>query len=245
MAKLTLLGCGDAFGSGGRFYTCFLLEASGKKILIDCGATALASMKKHGVFPGEIDAIVISHLHGDHFGGIPFFLLDAQHVSQRTKNLIIAGPRNIASRTAIASEALYPNSWRSERGFDLEFEEMTAETTTVLPGAKITPFTVEHPSGSDSFGLRIEAEGKVIAFTGDTEWTDTLIPLSAGADLFICECYQYDRKLRFHIDYMTLLDHKDELSCKRMVLTHMSDNMLAKAADSVFECGFDGMEILL
>ncbi|MEZ4777124.1 MAG: MBL fold metallo-hydrolase [Bacteroidia bacterium] len=245
MVKLTFLGCGDAFGSGGRFYTCFLLETSGKKILVDCGASAVISMKKMGISPGEIDAIVISHLHGDHFGGIPFFLIDCKHVSNRTKNLIIAGPQNIASRTAIVSEALYPNSWQSDRGFDLEFEEMAEGNTSILPGIRVTPFPVVHPSGSQSFGLRIEAEGKVLAYSGDTEWTDTLIPLSEGADLFVCECYKYDQQLRFHLDYQTLLSKREQLNCRRMILTHMSEEMLSKKETSVFECAYDGMVAVL
>ncbi|MDX2249031.1 MAG: MBL fold metallo-hydrolase [Bacteroidia bacterium] len=243
MAKLTFLGCGDAFGSGGRLYTCFLLETAGKKILIDCGVSALISMKKQGVTPSEIDAIVISHLHGDHFGGIPFFLLDARYISRRTKNLIIAGPQNIASRSAILSEALYPNSWLADRGFDLEFEEMYAGQTTSLSGVKVIPFPVVHPSGSSSFGLRIECEGKVLAYSGDTEWTDTLIPLSAQADIFVCECYKYDEQLRFHLDYQTLRANYHQLSCRKMILTHMGNEMLAKTDESVFECAFDGMVV--
>ena len=68
---LDFLGTGDAFGSGGRFNTCFLVERSEASLLIDCGASSLIAMRRFGVDPNSIAAILISHLHGDHFGGLP------------------------------------------------------------------------------------------------------------------------------------------------------------------------------
>jgi ribonuclease BN (tRNA processing enzyme) len=75
---LQALGCGDAFGSGGRFHTCFHVSARVVSFLVDCGASALIAMRRFGVDPNTIRTVLISHLHGDHFGGLPFLLLDAQ-----------------------------------------------------------------------------------------------------------------------------------------------------------------------
>ena len=75
--SVKFLGSGDAFGSGGRLQICILIEAPGTKFLLDCGASALISMKRFGVSSADIDMILITHLHGDHFGGIPFFILDS------------------------------------------------------------------------------------------------------------------------------------------------------------------------
>ena len=100
--KLTFVGCGDAFGSGGRFNTCFHLErAAGGNVLIDCGASSMVAIRKAGVDPNGIAAILVTHLHGDHFGGLPFFILDAQLVSRRTAPLTIAG------RAGSAQEILF------------------------------------------------------------------------------------------------------------------------------------------
>jgi ribonuclease BN (tRNA processing enzyme) len=96
--RVTFLGSGDAFGSGGRLNACFLLETSRSRYLIDCGATSPTAMRSRGVDPNEIEAILVSHLHGDHFGGIPFLLLDAQFVNERTAPLTIAGPRGTGKR---------------------------------------------------------------------------------------------------------------------------------------------------
>jgi ribonuclease BN (tRNA processing enzyme) len=78
--RLRVLGCGDAFGSGGRFHTCFHVSAS---VLLDCGASSLIAVRRFGVDPNSVQTVLISHLHGDHFGGLLFLLLDAQFVSKR------------------------------------------------------------------------------------------------------------------------------------------------------------------
>jgi ribonuclease BN (tRNA processing enzyme) len=90
--RLTVIGCGDAFGSGGRFNTCFLIAGANSTILLDCGASSLVALHAAGVDLAAIDGVIISHLHGDHFGGLPFFLLDAQFLTRRDRPLLIAGP---------------------------------------------------------------------------------------------------------------------------------------------------------
>jgi ribonuclease BN (tRNA processing enzyme) len=94
--RLKFLGSGDAFGSGGRLNTCFLVNHGEAGFLIDCGASAMISIRRFGVDPNQIGVIVLSHLHADHFGGVPFFILDAQLVSRRTRPLIIAGPKGLS-----------------------------------------------------------------------------------------------------------------------------------------------------
>ncbi len=90
--RLQFIGSGDAFGSGGRFNTCFHLTGARTNALIDCGASSLIALKKAGVDRNAIGAILVTHFHADHFGGIPFFVLDAQLVAKRTNPLLIAGP---------------------------------------------------------------------------------------------------------------------------------------------------------
>src|SRR4029453_3584883 len=75
-ASVLFLGTGDAFCNGGRLHTAFHVAADGYQALIDCGATTIAVMRHLRMDVPAIDAIVVSHLHGDHFGGIPFLLLD-------------------------------------------------------------------------------------------------------------------------------------------------------------------------
>ena len=99
--QVRFLGSGDAFGSGGRFQTCLLLEGANDPLLIDCGASSLIAMKRAGVNPSEIGSIVLTHLHGDHFGGVPFLILDGQF-SRRERPLLIAGPPGVRARVEAA-----------------------------------------------------------------------------------------------------------------------------------------------
>ena len=148
-------------------------------------------MKRFGVAPNDIDAILISHVHGDHFGGIPFFILDAQFLSKRERPLLIAGPPGIEARVRAAQEALFANSSKTEQKFEIRFSEWQDRVPDEIAGVTVTPFEVVHGSGAPPFALRLEVDGRTIAYSGDTEWTPALVDVSRDADLFICEANFY------------------------------------------------------
>jgi ribonuclease BN (tRNA processing enzyme) len=243
--KITFLGTGDAFGSGGRLQACIMVEKPGERFLIDCGATSLIGMRRLGIDPNGISTILLSHLHGDHFGGLPFFILDAQFVSGRTEPLVIAGPQGTPDRVATLAETMFPGSSLLRKNFPLRMIELQPERPTVLGEATVTAYEVEHLSGSPSLAFRIEWGGKIIAYSGDTEWTETLIPVARASDLFITEAYSFDRKVRYHMDVESLKAHLDELECKRLIVTHMSQSTLARLDDLPFEHAEEGMTIQL
>ena len=242
--KITFLGSGDAFGSGGRFQTCFLADGGGRRLLIDCGASSLVAMNQKGVDPATVGAIVISHLHGDHFGGVPFFLLDAQF-SKRGAPLTIAGPPGIRDRVREAMEVLFPKSSETRQRFAIDFMELDPRARTAVGGMSVTAYPVVHFCGAPPYALRVECDGRTIAYSGDTEWTDELLEASAGADLFICEAYFFEKKVRFHLDYQALAARKAALTCSRIVLTHMSEEMLGQLPVAGFEAAHDGLVIEL
>jgi len=93
--QLQFVGCGDAFGSGGRFNTCLHVTGASANFLIDCGASSLIAMNRLAIAQNEIQAILFTHFHADHFGGLPFFLLNAQFFAKRTEPLIVAGPHGL------------------------------------------------------------------------------------------------------------------------------------------------------
>ncbi len=231
--QLQVLGCGDAFSSGGRLHTCFLLQSGTgagalPPTLLDCGATSLAAMKGRAIEPATIRTILVTHLHGDHFGGLPFLLADAHYRARRTEPLTLAGPPGLAERLRQAREALYPSSSTRRLAFELEIVELRERRTAAVNGLQVTPFEVVHPSGAPSYALRIEYGGRVLAFSGDTEWTEALVDAAAGADLFICECNSYDRPIPNHLNYRELLARRGRFDCRRMLLTHLGDDMLER-----------------
>ena len=240
--QLQFVGCGDAFGSGGRFNTCFHVTGERSNFLIDCGASSLIAMKKLGIAQNEIQAILITHFHADHFGGLPFFMLDSQFFSKRTQPLSIAGPHGLEAWWERVMETAFPGSSKIRQRFELTLTELKAGVAADVCGLRVTPQLVSHGNpGGPFFALRVEAEDRVIAYTGDTEWTDTIIEAAKSADLFIAEAYFRDKKVPLHLDLATLERHLPEIGAKRVVLTHMSDDMLAQRDDVAYETACDGM----
>jgi ribonuclease BN (tRNA processing enzyme) len=226
--KLTIIGSGDAFGSGGRFNTCFFLETAKATLLVDCGASALPALKGQGIDPNRIDAIVLSHLHGDHFGGIPFFLLDSQFLARRDKPLTIAGPPGTRARLDAAMEAFFPKSSGTKWRFSWSVKEIPVGVASDVLGHSLLTAEVIHQSGAPSTALRLSDGEKVFAYSGDTEWTDALLAIARDADLFICECYAYAGKLTGHMIWEILQTKILALAAKRLMLTHMNPTMLAR-----------------
>jgi ribonuclease BN (tRNA processing enzyme) len=241
--QLRFVGCGDAFGSGGRLNTCFHVTGGTVNFLIDCGASSLPALKQCSIARNDIDLILITHFHGDHFAGLPFFLLDAQF-SRRSRPLVVAGPKGIEARLTQVMEALFENSSRTKQKFELSVVALSPEEARSFGAARVTPFSVVHgDSGGPFLAYRIEAEERVIAYSADTEWTETLVPLARGADLFVAEAYTYDKIVKNHLSLATLEAHLAEIAPKRLMLTHMSDDMLGRLGTLKHTAAHDGMMV--
>lgn len=244
--NLTFVGSGDAFGTGGRFNTCFHVAASHGNFLIDCGASSLVAMRRCGVEPNAIDTIFLTHLHGDHFGGLPFLILDAQLVSRRRDPLTIVGPVGLKERLYETMRVLFPGSEKIQQKFVLELVEIEAEAERRVGAVTVTPFIAAHNSGAPSFMLRLRCDGRTIVYSGDTAWCANLVRAAQGADLLIVECSGYDKEIPQHLDYFTLRRRRGELAAKRIALTHMGPEMLAKRGEvTEFELAEDGKSLAL
>lgn len=241
--RITFIGSGDAFGSGGRFQTCIMLADAGYTALVDCGATSLTAMKAQGVDPGGVDAVVVSHLHGDHFGGLPFLVLDGQF-SRRTKPLTVLGPVGTATRLTSAMEVLYPGSSSASRRFEVEVVELDGVGGRQRTGPlSVQGWEVDHACGAPPLAVRVDFQGTVFGYSGDTTWAPGLIRAAQDADVFACEAYTYDRAVKYHVDYAAIKENRDELLTRRLLLTHMGPTMLESLEDVEDETAFDGLTI--
>jgi ribonuclease BN (tRNA processing enzyme) len=237
--RLTIVGCGDAFGSGGRFNTCFWLETASATLMVDCGASSPVALKGRKLDFGRVDAVILSHLHGDHFGGLVFLLLDEQLLQKRERPLVIAGPPTTRARLEAALEVFFPRAASSRWRFPLKIVEIEPGTKTELIGHSIVTAEVIHQSGAPSTALRISDGQKVFAYSGDTEWTDALVPVADRADFFMLECYAYARYIPGHLTWELLKPRLGELRAKRTMVTHMNSRML----ENLSELRAAGLEI--
>ena len=212
-------------------------------MLVDCGATSLVALKAQGLNPQAVGAVAVTHLHGDHFGGLPFLILDGQF-SHRTAPLLVAGPPGTRVRLTEAMETLFPGSSWAPRRFPVQVTELAADGTPAKLGpATVRGWQVEHACGAPPLALRVDLGGATFAYSGDTQWTPALAEAARGADLFAVEAYTFDRPIRYHLDYQTLRAHLGEIGARRVVLTHMSADMLSRLADAEPPAAYDGMTI--
>ncbi len=244
--RLSVIGSGDAFGSGGRFHTCFMIEADGRTILLDCGASSSVAMKARSIDFNAIDGVVLSHLHGDHFGALPFLLLDAQFHSRRERPLTVAGPPSTRERVFATCEVMFPRSTQNTWRFPLDFVEISPGVPDEVLGFAIRTAEVVHFSGAPSTAVRLARGGKTLSYSGDTEWTDALIPIADGADLFIIECYDHSRDVTGHMNFQRLKEKRPVLRARSIMITHMNPTMLAhrdEARREGFVVAEDGLVI--
>ncbi|HML12702.1 MAG TPA: MBL fold metallo-hydrolase [Xanthobacteraceae bacterium] len=241
---VTFVGCGDAFGSGGRLNTCFHVRATRTSFLIDCGASSLIGLNRFGIDRNAIDTILVTHFHADHFGGVPFFMLDAQFNTKRTRPLTIAGPPGLRDWYPRVMDTSFFGASKTRHRFELNLVELESAERRALGDITVRPARVRHaPTEGPFFAYRIEVDGKTIAFSGDTEWVENLVEVGHNADLLISECYSFEKKVPFHLDYATLKTNLPRIKPKRLILTHMNADTLEQAADTGCEVAEDGLTV--
>ena len=241
---VTLLGTGDAFASGGRLQSGYVIDAGGALILMEAGPTLLAGLKRARIDPADIDFVLISHLHGDHFAGLPFLMLQYMWESPRKRMLTIAGPRRLEQRTRALFHNMYPGMNTHPLMRKVRFVELEAGRAARVGPARVATIRTPHTRPDVSLGFRVTAGGRSLAFSGDSGWTEELVGLSAGADLFLCECtYFGSSHLDFHLNYPTIERNRGRFTAKRVVLTHLGREVLERIDDVGMETADDLMKI--
>jgi ribonuclease BN (tRNA processing enzyme) len=240
--RLQFVGSGDAFGSGGRFNTCMHVVGGATNFLLDCGASSMIAMKRLAIDPNTIDMILLTHFHADHCGGVPFFMLESQFVTRRTRPLVIAGPPPLKECFPLLMDTAFVGSSRSAKKFEVSLVDLPPDRAWRFKDAEIVPALVQHGTPPESYyGYRITIAGKIFAYSGDTEWTDSLIALGRDADLFVSEAYVYDKPVPMHLSYRQLVEKLPLIRPKRLIVTHMSEDMLARTDAISHETAQDGL----
>jgi ribonuclease BN (tRNA processing enzyme) len=242
---VTILGSSDAFCSGGHLYATYLVEAPRATFIVDCGPTVLLALKQQNVDTARLDFAAISHMHGDHFGGLPFLVLEYVYERPRTRPFVVVGPPGLGARFWTLMRALYPDVLPEKLPFALEFRELQPDVATTVGDVEIHPVRVPHQEQDVSLALGFTMGGKRLLYSGDSPWDDRFLALAQGVDLFLCECTAYDTPMGKHIRWTTLKSLVPRLGCKRLVLIHLGREMRAHCAEIGVECAVEGMKIAL
>jgi len=245
MTDVVFVGTSDAFGAGGRRQSAILLRSSSGTTLIDCGATTGSGLGAMGIPRDEIDTILVSHFHGDHFGGIPLLLLAALYEDERKHPLRIAGPPGIERRVRELAVAMGHAVEGREWSFDIQFEELPAGREVELGPARVHSFETHHSPEAVPHGLIVETGSERIAYSGDTGWFDGLPEQVNGSQLFICECTYHSFDFEYHLNHELLVSRRDRFDVGRIVLTHLGAEMVKHRGQSEFETADDGLKVRL
>lgn len=215
---LTFLGTGNAFAPS-RYWSSFL---EGDRCLFDAPPTLLAHLKKLGKDPRDVELAFISHFHGDHFFGLPFLMLEYAELAPRTKDLTIIGPPGIPARLRALTDLAFSNVFRKDRGYLMNFIEVSDGMSCEVGGYRFTAREVPHVPGLECFAYRVESAAGIVAYSGDTMMCDALVPLADGADVFVVECSCWGEHCGPHLNPKDILSLRGQISPKTtFVLTHI------------------------
>ncbi|MCH2171205.1 MBL fold metallo-hydrolase [Myxococcota bacterium] len=243
MTELTFVGTGDAFGAGGRRQSAILLRGTRGTCLLDCGMTTATGLRELGISRNEIDTILISHFHGDHYGGIPTLLLAAQYADHRSEPLRIAGPVGVETRVRDLARALGYGLDDHEWNFPIQFHEYRTGDEQEIGEWSVRSFETHHPAHTCPHGLCVHDGDLRLTYSGDTGWFDGLPAEVGESDVFVTECTYLDRGFPLHLSYEEIQEHRDTFHCGRIILTHLGHDMQSMRDRCELQTADDGLTL--
>ena len=248
--ELTFLGTADAFNSAGRGNSCYWIDDAQGSYVVDFGPTALLQCRRLGLDPGRLDVVYLTHLHGDHIGGLALLYIDLLFIRRRTRPLVICGPPGTQARVEALLDSAYPAVVAKGAGFDLRYREWDVPGVHQDGIRRIHTLRARHDNHAIASSLRIEAAGEpTLAFSGDTGWQPELVDLVAGADAFICECSMVDAIFWGHLSLEEIRGYRAELRVGQLFLSHLGDESRVAAMAAADELNLrvaeDGLRVTL
>lgn len=212
------LGSGNAFAAG-RYWSSFLVNG---RYLFDASPITLPHLKRCEAPSEDIEAIFISHFHGDHYFGLPFLLLEYAVRTVRDSDLTILGPPGIQDRVRTLTEAGFPNVPSKEKRYQEIFVELRDGLEGEVAGIKYLARQVNHVEHLECFGFRVQVDGRTLAYSGDSVMCDALLDLADGVDVFVVECSCWDDDGGPHLNPSAIRELRRRLGPKpTFVLTHL------------------------
>lgn len=215
--RLTVVGCSGSFPGPDSPASCYLIDAEGFRLLLDLGSGALGPLQRHMAVE-DVDAVALSHLHSDHcLDMCSYYVASRYHPAGPLPPVPVYGPAGTAERLARAY-GLPPGT---DMTGVFSFHAYAEGAFEVGP-FRLTAVPVSHPV--ETYALRVEYAGRVLAYSGDTAPCDGLIRAAKGADTFLCEASFHvgrDSVPDLHLNGQQAGEYAARAEVGRLLVTHI------------------------
>jgi ribonuclease BN (tRNA processing enzyme) len=233
--QVTIVGCSGSFPGPQSPASCYLVEADGFRLVLDLGNGAVGALQRYTAL-GDVDAICLSHLHGDHcLDMIGYSVFQNYHPDGPRPRIPVYGPAGAQDRLARALGA-------EHLGMTDAFDFISVGPGTIEIGpVRVTTAHMDHPV--ETFGFRLEHGGKAVAYSADTGPTEELVRIAAGADVLLCEASFLDGPDLpdgLHLTARQAAEHATRAQVGELVLTHLvawNDSAVSRAQASAAFAG--------
>ena len=222
--RLSFVGTGNAFAPGGLCWNGFVLN---ERFLFEAPPQALQSLNRMGMDPNDLDSVILSHHHGDHFLGLPFLLLHWKYFG-RVRPVVIVGPPGTRELAMSIAERVYPGI--AEMKFAVDWREVAPGETTAVAGLDLQALPVKHEERlSATLGFTGSLDGRRLAYTGDSAMCEAVIEMARHAEVLVTECASIQDRVPIH---MNLVDDMPALRAAmhpdaELILTHIDVGVTA------------------
>ena len=222
MLELSFLGSANAFTLGGRYWSGFV--ANGRYVF-DAPPTLLPHLKRLGLPPTGIQAVFISHFHGDHFMGLPFLFLEYLYLTPRQDDLYIVGPPGIEAKMEGLANMAFPGLSEADAGYRRVYLEARPGGERPLADARFQALKMRHAGEKlEAFGYKLRLGDKTVAYTGDTEMCDEIFLLAEGADVLVMDCSYCEGEGPEHMGLEGVREVRKRVSPRTVIiLTHLDN----------------------
>ncbi len=216
--KITIVGSGCGIPNPKRGSPCIVVNVGRELFAFDCGPGSVRAMAAEGLKWAELDMVFITHFHTDHIGDIAplLFAYNIPDVN-RTEPLTLSGPPGM--------QKLYENlvaaygDWLVPKRYELYVQDLHGEP---IEGATWRVETAPAEHSRPAYAYRVEADGASIVYSGDTDYSESIISLASHCDLLILECsYPNEIEVPGHLTPEKAGEMASRAGCRKLALTHI------------------------
>jgi ribonuclease BN (tRNA processing enzyme) len=195
------------------------------RYVFDAPPTLLPHLRHLGLPPTDIQAVFISHFHGDHFLGLPFLFLDYLYLTPRQSDLLIVGPPGIEAKSEGLADMAFPGLSGADAGYRRVYVEAQPGGEQSLADAHFQALRMRHAGEKlECFGYKLRLGGMTVAYTGDTEMCDEIFLLAEGADVLVMDCSYCEGEGPEHLGLQGVLEVRRRVSPRTtIILTHLDE----------------------